>query len=71
MIKPRALRPGDRIATISLSSGWPSVYPRAYMDGKRQLQEAFGVEVIESRYALARLRSWNGSEHILKLGPWT
>jgi muramoyltetrapeptide carboxypeptidase LdcA involved in peptidoglycan recycling len=53
MIKPRALRPGDRIATISLSRGWPSVYPRAYQDGKRQLQEAFDVEVVESRHALA------------------
>jgi muramoyltetrapeptide carboxypeptidase LdcA involved in peptidoglycan recycling len=28
------------------------VYPRAYQDGKRQLQEAFGVEVVESRCAL-------------------
>lgn len=53
MIKPRTLRPGDRLATISLSRGWPSVYPRAYQDGKRQLQEGFGVEVIESRHALA------------------
>jgi muramoyltetrapeptide carboxypeptidase LdcA involved in peptidoglycan recycling len=52
MIKPRALRPGDKLATISLSRGWPSVYPRSYQDGKRQLQEAFGVQVVESRYAL-------------------
>jgi muramoyltetrapeptide carboxypeptidase LdcA involved in peptidoglycan recycling len=29
------------------------VYPRAYQDGKRQLQEAFGVEVVESRHVLA------------------
>ncbi len=53
MIKPRALRPGDRIAAISLSSGWPHVFPGAYQDGKRQLEEAFGVQVIESRHALA------------------
>jgi len=53
MIKPRALRPGDRIATISLSSGWPNVFPRAYSDGKRQLEKTFGVQVIESRQALA------------------
>jgi muramoyltetrapeptide carboxypeptidase LdcA involved in peptidoglycan recycling len=57
MIKPRTLRPGDRVAAISLSRGWPSVYPRAYQDGKRQLQEAFGVEVVESRHALADI-SW-------------
>jgi muramoyltetrapeptide carboxypeptidase LdcA involved in peptidoglycan recycling len=53
MIKPRALRPGDRIAAISLSSGWPNVFSGAYGNGKRQLEEAFGVEVIESRHALA------------------
>ncbi len=41
------------MAAISLSCGWPSVYPRAYEDGKRQLEEAFGVEVVESRYARA------------------
>jgi muramoyltetrapeptide carboxypeptidase LdcA involved in peptidoglycan recycling len=29
------------------------VYPRAYQDGKRQLKEVFGVEVVESRHALA------------------
>ena len=53
MIKPRALRSGDRVAAISLSRGWPSVYPGAYNDGKRQLQEAFDIKVVESRYALA------------------
>lgn len=53
LLKPRTLRRGDRVAAISLSCGWPSVYPRAYEDGKRQLQEAFGVEVVESRHALA------------------
>src|ERR1700733_8886018 len=53
MIKPRALRPGDRIVAISLSSGWPNVFSSAYGDGKRQLEEVFGVEVIESRHALA------------------
>jgi muramoyltetrapeptide carboxypeptidase LdcA involved in peptidoglycan recycling len=53
MIKPRALRPGDRIAAISLSRGWPGVYPRAYRDGKDQLRDAFDVEVVESRHALA------------------
>ncbi len=60
MIKPRALRPGDRIAAISLSHGWPCAFPGAYRDGKRQLQEAFGVEVIESRHALANSQ-WLGA----------
>jgi muramoyltetrapeptide carboxypeptidase LdcA involved in peptidoglycan recycling len=57
MIKPRALRPGDRVAAISLSHGWPSVYTGAYEDGKRQLQEAFGVLVVDSRHARAD-RAW-------------
>lgn len=52
MIKPPALRRGDKVAAISLSRGWPSVYPRAYQDGKRQFQEAFGIEIVESRHAL-------------------
>jgi muramoyltetrapeptide carboxypeptidase LdcA involved in peptidoglycan recycling len=54
MIKPRALRRGDRIAAISLSSGWPNVFPAAYYDGKRQFENAFGVRVIESPHALAK-----------------
>jgi muramoyltetrapeptide carboxypeptidase LdcA involved in peptidoglycan recycling len=57
MIKPRALRPGDRMAAISLSNGWPSVYPGAYEDGKRRLEEAFGVLVVDSRHARAD-RPW-------------
>lgn len=52
MIKPRALRPGDKVAAISLSRGWPSVYPLAYQDGKRQFEEAFGIQVVASRHAL-------------------
>jgi len=52
MIKPPALTRGDKVAAISLSRGWPSVYPRAYNDGKRQFQEAFGIEIVESRHAL-------------------
>jgi len=55
MIKPRTLRSGDRVAAVSLSRGWPSVFPRAYQDGKRQFEEAFGVEVVESRHALANI----------------
>ena len=55
MIKPRSLRPGDRVAAISLSSGWPSVFPSAFQDGKRQFEEAFGIKVVESRHALANM----------------
>ena len=53
MIKPQALHRGDRVAAISLSNGWPNVFPGAYCDGKRQFENAFGVQVTESRHALA------------------
>ncbi len=53
MIKPPKLNPGDTIATISLSWGGPGAIPIRYEAGKRQLQEAFDVRVIESRYACA------------------
>ncbi len=32
------------------------MYPAPYQDGKRQLQEAFGIEVVESRHALADIK---------------
>lgn len=52
MIKPPQLLPGDTVATISLSWGGPGTYPHRYEAGKRQLQEAFGVQVVETHYAL-------------------
>ena len=53
MIKPPALRPGDKVAAVSLSKGWPAVFTQAYLDGKRQIEEAFGVEVVEAKHTLA------------------
>ena len=52
-IKPPVLRPGDKIAAVSLSSGWPSIFTRAYLDGKRQIEEAFAVKVVECKHTLA------------------
>jgi len=54
MRKPAALRPGDRVAAVSLSWGGPGSFPHRYQAGKRQLEETFGVQVIESRHALAQ-----------------
>ena len=47
MIKPRKLNPGDKIATVSLSSGVPSVFPYRYRIGVQQLQEELGLQVVE------------------------
>lgn len=52
MLKPAILRTGDKIAAISLSWGGPHTYPHRYEAGKRQLSEAFAVEVVETRHAL-------------------
>jgi muramoyltetrapeptide carboxypeptidase LdcA involved in peptidoglycan recycling len=52
MIKPQILRPGDKVAAISLSWGGPGTFPLRYEAGKRQFEEAFGVNVVETRHAL-------------------
>jgi muramoyltetrapeptide carboxypeptidase LdcA involved in peptidoglycan recycling len=47
MIKPKKLNPGDKVATVSLSWGGPSVFPNRYQIGVQQLQEEFGLQVVE------------------------
>ena len=51
-VKPRMLRPGSRIAAISLSWGGPGTLPYRYQIGKQQFEEEFGVTVIETEHAL-------------------
>jgi muramoyltetrapeptide carboxypeptidase LdcA involved in peptidoglycan recycling len=51
-MKPKKLRPGDKVATISMSWGGPATFPHRYEAGKRQLEEAFGVTVVETPHAL-------------------
>lgn len=47
LIKPAKLRPGDKVAAVTLSWGGPGAIPHRYQAGKRQLQDTFNVEVIE------------------------
>jgi muramoyltetrapeptide carboxypeptidase LdcA involved in peptidoglycan recycling len=47
MIKPGKLHPGDKIATVSPSWGGPSVFSYRYQAGIRQLQDEFGLQVVE------------------------
>lgn len=51
MIKPKRLQAGDRVAAVSLSWGGAGQFPHRYEAGKRQLQEEFGLEVVETRHA--------------------
>lgn len=53
MIKPPRLKPGDKVAAISLSWGGPGTFPHRYEAGKRQLQDEFGLVVTETPHAMA------------------
>ncbi|MEO5808268.1 S66 peptidase family protein [Devosia sp.] len=53
LLKPRQLRPGSRIATVSPSWGGPGTFPSRYQAGKRQLEETFGVTAVEMQHTLA------------------
>jgi len=52
MIKPRKLQPGDKVATVSLSWGGPGAVPHRYEIGKKQLQDALGLVVVEMPHTL-------------------
>lgn len=47
LIKPSALKPGDTVATVSLSWGGAGLIPSRYEQGKQQFQDTFGVKIIE------------------------
>lgn len=53
LTKPRRLRKGDRVAAVSLSWGGPGTFPHRYEAGKRQLEEVFGIEVVEMPHTLS------------------
>ncbi len=52
MIKPKKLKPGDRVAAVSLSWGGAGKFPHRYLAGKKQFEAEFGVTVVEARNAL-------------------
>jgi muramoyltetrapeptide carboxypeptidase LdcA involved in peptidoglycan recycling len=52
MIKPPKLNKGDKIAAITLSWGGPGTFPHRFEAGKRQLEEAFELEVVPTKHAL-------------------
>ena len=51
--KPKALRPGSRVAIVSPSWGGAATYPVRYAAGKNTLTEMFQFEVIEMPNSLA------------------
>ncbi|MCL2598459.1 MAG: LD-carboxypeptidase [Firmicutes bacterium] len=57
MIGPKRLQQGDTVMAVSLSSGLAHRYPHRYQVGKKQLQDTFGVKVMEGEYTL-RSEEW-------------
>lgn len=47
------LRRGDTLAAVTLSWGGPADFPHRYQVGKKQLEDAFGVQVIEMPHTLS------------------
>src|SRR4028118_806181 len=54
LIKPKALQEGDTVATVSLS-GAAGEFLHRYEIGKKQLQDIFGLRVVETNNALKSL----------------
>ncbi|MDF1811520.1 MAG: LD-carboxypeptidase [Verrucomicrobiales bacterium] len=57
LIKPGCLQRGDRLAAVSLSWGGAGKFPHRFEAGKRQMEEAFGIEVVPTNNAL-RDEAW-------------
>lgn len=51
--RPERLRRGDRVAAVTLSWGGPGAIPHRYEAGKRQIEDRFGLEVVEMPHTLA------------------
>ena len=51
--RPRRLTAGDRIAAVTPSWGGPATFPHRYQAGKRQLEQNFGVSIVEMAHTLA------------------
>lgn len=52
LIQPQRLQKGDTVATISLSWGGAGDLPIRYQAGKKQIEEQFGLKVVETAHAL-------------------
>ncbi|MDR1643182.1 MAG: LD-carboxypeptidase [Clostridiales bacterium] len=55
LVKPPSLKPGDTVATVSLSGGYAgdSAITWRYMQGKEQLENLFGLKVVEMPHTLS------------------
>ncbi len=49
LIKPQKLMQGDKVATVSLSWVGAGELPHRYRKGKKQLEETFGLTVVDTK----------------------
>src|SRR5260221_1567780 len=47
LVYPPKVRPGDKVAVLSPSSGLPEMYPAVYEQGLQRLREIFHLEPVE------------------------
>lgn len=52
LIKPSRLKPGDKVAAVTLSWGGPGTFPYRFETGKQRLELIFGLQVIPTKHAL-------------------
>ncbi len=48
LVRPPRLKRGDTVATVSLSDGLAATFPHRYAAGKRQVEETFGIRIVEA-----------------------
>jgi len=53
LVRPRALKPGDRIAVVTPSWGGPATFPHRYAAGKKFIEERFQLQLVEMPHAAA------------------
>ncbi len=53
LIKPPMLKSGDHVACVSSSWGGPACFPDRYAAGKKQLEEAFDVKLLDMPHTCA------------------
>lgn len=46
-LKPQHLKKDDTVCAVTLSRWWPGAIPDRYQIGKKQLEEEFGIKIIE------------------------
>jgi len=51
LIKPKALRRGDRVMSVTPCWGGPSIFPHVYDAGIAYLEQQFGFQVVEAPHA--------------------